>query len=102
MIVPGVLLSHSLITSEKCKQVEQCRSVRVCYYYSDNHRSHDDIYTRDAVSGLWDWVSETYDEDGDDWDPIKSSYHKPSLNTETVIEYVRENVHYNDAIVLVD
>lgn len=101
MIVPGVLLSHSLITSEKCKQVEQCRSIRVCYYSRDNSRSYDDIYTRDAVSGLWNWVSETYDEDGDDWDPIKASC-KPSINTETVIEYVRENVHYNDALVLVD
>ncbi len=95
----GVFYGHSLITDEMCKKVESLTNSVHCWY-NEGSKQYEDSYTRDPASGLWNWVTDEYDDD-DDWDSVKSSM-KPSLNTETVIEYVRQNVLYNDAGVEVE
>lgn len=97
----GIFYSHSLITDEKCKKVESLTNSVHCWY-NEGSKQYEDSYVLDPVSGLWNWVTDVYDDDQDDWAPVKSSMHKPSLNTETVIEYVRQNVLYNDAGVEVE
>lgn len=98
------------INAKSCEAVEQCRSIHCWYYNHDSSRSYDETYTKDDATGLWDVLTEVYDEtapvssnNADDWDPndaqdepLRTRYQKPSLNTETVIEYVRDNLRYND------
>ena len=103
----GIFYGHSLLTAEKIAKVEQlCKEIRCSYSSPDWKKSYVETYTRDPVSGLWDWTSEVYNEDlpvdSDSPDePIKVVYHRP-CHTDTVIEYVRDYVLYCDGAVEVD
>ena len=103
----GIFYGHSLLTAEKIAKVEQlCKAIHCSYSSPDWKKSYVETYTRDPVSGLWDWTREVYNEDlpvdSDSPDePIKVVYHRP-CHTDTVIEYVRDYVQYCDGAVEVD
>lgn len=109
----GIFYGHSLLTAEKIAKVEQlCKEIHCSYSSPDWKKSYVETYVRDPVSGLWDWTKEVYNEDlpvdntdrliDESFEPIKVVHHRPTLDTGTVIEYVRDSVQYCDGLVEVD
>lgn len=103
----GIFYSSSLLTAEKIAKVEQlCKEIHCSYSSPDWKKSYVETYVRDPVSGLWDWTREVYNEDlpvdYTDDEPIRVQHHRPTLDTGTVIEYVRDSVQYCDGLVEVD